>query len=291
MDRAYTDFVSFYITNVCGLSCKGCASFNNYAVKHHYKWEVAREKTYKWGTLLSTRQISIIGGEPLLNPEIDLWVAGIRDAFRHVDDIRVYTGLTGKSLLRYKDQIRKWLSQNVIIQISVHDPSWWEESIETACEILEGLDFEIQKTIDQGTFPLKAVNFISPEGVVLFSMLEQWAFFPSAIQKVQNGTIYFHNNDPEKSHAACHCKDCHYLVDGDMYKCVITGTAKMVLDQLPIDQRSSELLKQVKGLDPFIDGWNPNIKEVIPQCSLCTSDTQTRVMAFPIPVKKEKIPK
>jgi hypothetical protein len=291
MSMAHTDFISFYITNVCGLSCVGCASFNNYAVKHHHKWEVARKKTYKWATLLSPRQISIIGGEPLLNPEIDDWVLGIRDAFSHVDDIRVFTGLTSKSLLRYQDSIKLWLEHNVIVQISVHDPSWWETSIETGKEIFKGYDFEIERKIDEGSFPLKAVNFKTPDGKIIFSMLEQWEFFHSAVQEVKDGVMYFHKNNPDEAHKACHCKDCHYVVDGDMYKCVITGTSKMILDQLPIDDHTRSILSQTRGLDPFVDGWDSDIKQVAPQCTLCSTKTQVLIPAFPIPIKKEKIPK
>ena len=292
MNRIHIDFISFYITNVCGLACVGCASFNNYVLKEHYKWSVAKEKTAKWGEILSLNQISIIGGEPLLHPEIDEWVMGVRSAFPHVDDIRVFTGLTDKKLLRYKEQFLNWLHNNVTVQVSIHDPSWWEPTIESAREIFDGIDFTVQRRVDAGSsFPFKTINFITPRGDIIFSMLEQWDFFHSATKEIKEGVMYFHTNDPEDAHTACLCKDCHYIVDGDIYKCVITGTAKMIVDQLPIDERSKNLLEQVKGLDPFVDGWQSEIKNYVPQCSLCSTKTQVLIPAFPIPIKKEKLTK
>jgi 4Fe-4S single cluster domain len=290
MTRQYTEFASFYITNVCGLACPGCASFNNYAVKGHYSWETAKERTRRWSELLDLRQISIIGGEPFLHPDLDNWVVGVRDAFRHVDDIQIYTGLTGPSLLRHKDNIRRWLLEhNVKVQISVHSPDWWEESRQTARQILEGLDYTEVDGMDMGSFPQERTSWYDSDGKLLFTMMRQWEFFPSAEKSVVNGKMYFHNNDSEEAHRACLCKDCHYFVDGLLYKCVITGTASMLLEQFSLDDRSKELLSRVKGLDPFTDGFTP-FNTSVPQCSLCSTRTKQIIPIGTIPTKKPKVP-
>lgn len=287
MNKTYTEFLSFYITNVCGFACENCLSYNNYILKGHYDWATSKDRVNKWGELLDVREITIIGGEPFLHPDIDDWVHGIRDAFPHVKNIRVLTGIRGKQLLKYKDLIHKWMSIGVIVQMSVHDYNWWDESIETAREILQGIACTEYNGINGG-FPLKKIDYFDPNGEVLFAILEQWEFFPSSTKEIKDGVFYLHNNDPEKSYKACKWYDCHYVVDGLLYKCVMTGISSMLIDQVPIDERSKELLKQVKGLDPFVDTFE-EFTTAIPQCSLCTDRTDKLIPVWPIKIKKQRV--
>jgi MoaA/NifB/PqqE/SkfB family radical SAM enzyme len=119
MNRTHVDLISFYITNVCGLACPGCASYNNYVLKGHYNWDDARDRTHKWGELIDVGQITIIGGEPLLHPDINNWVLGVRNAFTHVSDLRILTGLTGSKLTRFKNSAILILCCNTLIQIQI----------------------------------------------------------------------------------------------------------------------------------------------------------------------------
>lgn len=290
MQKKFLDSVSFYITNVCGLACPGCVTFNNYKVKGHYHWNNTKEKAYKWANLINVRQITIVGGEPLLHPGIDEWTMGIADAFKHCDDIRILTGLVGKSLIKKKDLIRKWIDNNVIIQISVHDPSWWDIAKENAKEILDGYEYTQVDGIDEGgSFPLKKTEYFDKNGKRLFSMMELWAFFPSAQKEVKDGLIYLHDNDPTEAFNACYCKTCQYIVDGDMYNCAITGTAGMMLEQLPLDQRSKNILSHVKGIGP--DDNNPlDFTSPVDACSLCSTNMTKLFPIFPIPIKKPDFP-
>jgi hypothetical protein len=288
MNKTYTEFISFYITNVCGLSCDNCASYNNYVLKGHYDWETAKDKVFEWGKLLDVRQITIIGGEPFLHPDIDNWVLGIRSAFPDTKDIRILTGLKGHALLKYKSKILKWLEIGVIVQMSVHDYNWWTESAENAREILKNLEYRESPGINGGT-PLKTIDYFNPNGQLLYSILEQWEFFPNSTKEIKDGVIYLHNNDPEKSYKACLCYDCHYIVDGLLYKCVMTGIAKMLADQVPLDTRSKELLSQVKGLDPFVDVFE-EFTTAIPQCSLCNDKLNAVIPIWPLSIKKPKLP-
>lgn len=290
MSKKFLDSVSFYITNVCGLACPGCVTFNNYKVKGHYDWSKTKDKAYKWGELLDVRQITIVGGEPLLHPSVDEWVSGIADAFGHCKDIRILTGLVGDQLLRRKELIKKWIDSNVIIQISVHDPSWWELAKQNAREILEGIEYKEVDGIDEGgSFPLKKTEYFDSTGKRLFSMMELWAFFPSAQKEVKDGIIYLHDNDPKEAFDVCYCKTCQYIVDGDMYNCAITGTAEMMLEQLPLDNRSRDILSKVKGISPD-DNDSLSFDTPVEACSLCSTKMTKLFPIFPIPIKKPNFP-
>jgi hypothetical protein len=289
MNRTHVDLISFYITNVCGLACPGCASYNNYVLKGHYNWDDARDRTHKWGELIDVGQITIIGGEPLLHPDINNWVLGVRNAFTHVSDLRILTGLTGSKLTRFKKEILTWLEHRVIIQISVHDARWWDDAKNAARDILKDIDFTEIEVIDGGNFPFKRIDYKSADGPMLLCILEQWEFFPIAQKEIKDGIIHFHNNDPEEAHKACNCKDCHYIIDGIMYKCVLTGISKMLIDQVPLDQRSIEVLKESTGLDPFVDGYKLTIQNSVAQCSLCpTKGMDKLIPIWPVPIKKPR---
>lgn len=293
MAKAYEELISFYITHTCSLACPMCASYNNFRVKGHLSWETAKAKTYKWGELLDIGQITIIGGEPITHPDIDSWVYGVRDAFKDCHDIRILTGLTGDKLTRFKEQILNWLEQRVIIQISCHDKNWWEDAKRAADEILKDIEHTVETVIDGGDFPFQRIDYRDEKGRMIFCILEQFEFFPMSTKKFENGKIVMHDNDPVEAHTACHCKDCHYIVDGDMYKCVLTGCASMWLEQLPLEERVHKLLSDATttGLDPFVDGYKASINDPVPQCSLCPVQGMDKLIPiWPVPDKKPKFP-
>lgn len=293
MKKAYEELVSFYITHTCAMACPMCASYNNFKVKGHLSWEKAREKTYKWGELLDIGQITIIGGEPITHPNINDWVYGIRDAFKDCRDVRILTGLHGEKLIRFKSQILDWLENQVIIQISCHDKTWWNSAMQAAESILEGYEYTVEHVIDGGDFPFNRIDYKDNAGNVIFCILEQFEFMPMSTKTIENGLIVMHENDPIQAHTACHCKTCHYIVDGDMYKCVLTGCASMWLEQLPIDEKAKQLLEAATktGLDPFVDGYKKTINDPIKQCSLCPVEGMDKLIPiWPIPNKKPLFP-
>lgn len=288
MAKKRIDSLAVYITNVCGMACDGCVSFNNYVLKGHYEWHNSREKIHRWKDLIDPRQITIIGGEPFLHPSLREWVEGVHASFVDCPDIRVVTGLTGQHLLRYKDTIRQCIDNGVSVQISVHDPNWWNLSIETARSILEGMEYREFSTTDGGSFPLKVVDYRDVDNNLLLTMMELWSFFPNAQKEVRQGVIYLHENDPIKAHELCYCRSSQYMVDGEIYKCALTAVSKVMVNQLPLDSRSHQLLSQVKGIDPFelfdLDFSNP-----IPQCGLCSVKMENLIPIYPISMKKPKI--
>lgn len=287
MAKQHIDCIAVYITNVCGMACEGCVSFNNYILKGHYDWAASKEKINKWGELVDIRQITIIGGEPFLHPNLLDWVKGIRAAWPSCKDIRVVTGLTGKNLLRYKSLITEIIKENVAIQISVHDPKWWDISIDVAREILFGIEYTELPGIDQGSFPLKTVDYFNTENNLIFTMMELWSFFPNAQKEIKDGVIYLHNNDPIEAHSKCYCRSSQYIVDGKMYKCALTSVASVISEQLPLDERSKQLLSSVSGIDPTDDILD--FSTPIPQCSLCAVNMEKLIPIYPVPNKKPKL--
>jgi organic radical activating enzyme len=289
MAKRFIDCIAIYITNVCGMTCEGCVTFNNYILKGHYDWKSYKEKIVKWGELLEVRQITIIGGEPFLHPNLDEWVIGIRNAFLNCKDIRVVTGLTGSLLEKYKTNILHYIDNDVSIQISVHDPNWWELSKETARNILQGREYQEIQTIDRGSFPLKTIDFKNSNNNLIFSMMELWSFFPNAQKEIRDGVIYMHDNDPVLAHNSCYCRSSQYIFEGNLYKCALTSVSSVLVSQLPLDDRSKKLLNEATGIDPFDENINLDFSTPIPQCSLCSINMEKLIPIYPLSVKKLKL--
>ena len=70
--------VEFYITNVCNLTCRGCNRFNNYNFKGHQRWVDHASAYETWSKRLDLPRITVIGGEPTLNPDLELWASNLR---------------------------------------------------------------------------------------------------------------------------------------------------------------------------------------------------------------------
>ena len=77
--RARLDYVEFYITNVCNLNCADCNRFNNYHFTGHQRWKDYDNVYDEWKEVVDLSYITILGGEPLLNPDINKWIKGIRN--------------------------------------------------------------------------------------------------------------------------------------------------------------------------------------------------------------------
>jgi organic radical activating enzyme len=73
------DYAEFYITNVCNLNCTNCNRFNNFNFTGHERWHEHVDDRAKWAELVDIKNIGILGGEPMLNPDFLKWVVGIAE--------------------------------------------------------------------------------------------------------------------------------------------------------------------------------------------------------------------
>jgi organic radical activating enzyme len=114
--------LEFYITNVCNLTCRGCNRFNNYNFKGHQRWADHANSIEAWSQRLIATNISIIGGEPTLNPDLELWTSNIRRLWPN-STIMIQTNGT------YQHHNTKyfWDTYKVGTTVSLHDPATADE--------------------------------------------------------------------------------------------------------------------------------------------------------------------
>ena len=98
--------VEFYITNVCNLNCQGCNRFNSFPIKGWNSWSLYKDVYQQWSQELNLHGISIMGGEPLLNPEFDQWIDGIRYLWPNA---KIMIASNGTQLPKHKQFYNKML--------------------------------------------------------------------------------------------------------------------------------------------------------------------------------------
>ena len=79
MKKHFLPLVEFHVTNSCNFNCTGCNHFNNYTFKGHQQWSDLKDIYAKWADIIDIGRYSIIGGEPMLVPDIKDWITGLRE--------------------------------------------------------------------------------------------------------------------------------------------------------------------------------------------------------------------
>jgi len=110
--------VSIHITNVCNYNCTNCHHYSNYHFSGHYYWNNYKDIFQQWATRINFQRIYIQGGEPLLHPDIEQWLQGIRNYWPNAEIILSSNG----SRIKFHPDIYNWLLKyNITLKISAHN--------------------------------------------------------------------------------------------------------------------------------------------------------------------------
>jgi hypothetical protein len=292
-------FLSFYITNVCPRTCNNCSTFNNLAFKKHLDWNANKESAAKWVEFLDVEEFSIMGGEPLLHPQIEEWALGLKEIWKDHTNFRLVTGVRPDTLIQKKDLIKTLLKAGIILEVSAHDPADKDGIVDALQNVILKEYFEELKITSQAW----TINNDWPQEQLFFMLNSQmlaiinssWIFAKAAIDRIENGTIYMHHSDKDVAHSNCAWRDCHYLVEGRLYKCLLTGVGNQLKEQFTLDERSKRLLDQSTSISPFddievIDNFLNTIGDAIDQCSLCPANhTDNLIKIYPADTRKIKV--
>ena len=179
-------YLETHVADTCNLKCRGCMHFSNIAIHPNYPDLQKFEQDFKRLSELF-RNIFIIrlmGGEPLLNPELSSYIKIVRQYFPAAE-LRIVTN--GLLIPRQPDNLWEVMrSCHAAMDISPYPPTM--EKIE-----------ELTKKLDK-------------EGIPYGTIAEKLQNFRKSL------TLSPHHN-PEKATRLCGSAHCHFLRDGRISKC------------------------------------------------------------------------
>jgi len=293
MKYQFGNKVEFYITNVCNLTCDNCNRFNNFNFKGFQRWSDYAETYQRWADFIELQSIVLMGGEPLLNPTVKEWIAGLADTFNC--DVQILTnGLQLNRVPGLYDVVRDYATRPknfVHLQVSLHNMNHFDHLRQQIVEFLQGPIKEWGTYLgrDAPPFHRNYQAFYTAQDVndVQINMHVDNNFYTAAVQLGENGQYQVHNSDAVEAHAQCgfvKYKSYHFI-EGKIYKCgpvallpqfdrqiglELTDAQRTLMNSYQpftieqIEQQGSEILRTIDG--------------GIPQCEFCPVHSTNRTI-------------
>jgi len=269
--------VQFYINNTCNLSCSNCLSFNNFNLKGYFKYKDYKTKNELWPKYIYPNRVSILGGEPYLNPDFENWMINVRKLWPTHNNMTISTNGTLFHKLKYKNLAKKSIENNYLLEVAVHYEKDFDNIYRNVNEILQELkiNYRIKDVDPNDLYENKIVFYSESTNKHLIYLYRKYYFIKNSITSYNQKTIKFHSNDAKTVHENCPAKTCHYIVQGNLYKCPVVGTGHLFAKQYTL--LDENLFEKYESCDPTIDEsliehfLRVKIKNYIPQCKLCPS--------------------
>ena len=233
------EFLEVMLIRTCNLSCQGCTTFSDLKYQGYIGWEQGRAWLEPWIKRIELEGIGIMGGEPLINPEIREWLIGLRELMPNTQ-IRFNTN--GLLLEKHWDVV-DLLQQlgNTVFKISQH--VYTPELEKTIQRVFDSYDW--QPVEEYGLKRWQGANQNR------FQIARPRNFLKTFRNDYAN--MAPHNNDPRAAFDLCIQKRCPMLHNGRLYKCGTVGL-------------TPELLERYNR--PNWDQWQPYlVSGLTPDCS------------------------
>jgi organic radical activating enzyme len=210
-------FLETMITQACNISCLGCTNYSDLKHAGYLSWSDGKKQIESWLDRVTIPDFGIMGGEPLINPEVGAWIQGCRDLMPD-SQIRFTTNglLLNKQLdiLDLFDEIG-----NCVFKITVHVEN---AELEDLIEYINSR-YAWEPVIEHGISRFKTRNNFR------FQINRPKVFTKTYKNAYSNMQPY--NNDPILAFENCCQTTCPLLYKGSIYKCSTSGLLKEVLEK------------------------------------------------------------
>jgi organic radical activating enzyme len=283
-NKIFLDRLEFYITNVCNLTCSGCNRYNNYKFSGWESWAEAEPILTKWAEKIEIKHPVILGGEPLLNPDIVQWIQGLRRLWPNYSGVQVQSNGTRLDLVNGLYEALNPVDGNWI-GISLHSEEHKEPLF---ARIRNYLKHPIQESEDPTHRIGSRYQFIDSTK----RQVHVWnnnQFVQSNIIEKPNGKFGLYNSNPDLAHEVCTFRQFknYHMINGKIYKCGPAALMPQFDDQYPFDisEEDRMIMRGYRGLS--VDEFDARGKEffrtiddVIPQCKFCPESYEYKPITF-----------
>ena len=281
--RLLIDRLEFYITNVCNLTCSGCNRYNNYKFSGHWNWDQAKPVLEQWAKHIDVRHKVILGGEPLLHPDIVNWIQGLRDIWPDGAGVQVQSNGTRLDLVRGLYDV---LVDGNWIGISLHADEHQEPLFRRIRNFLTEPIIETQNSNDPTGSKWQFVDVNKKYNHVWSNDM----FVQSNIIQRPDGRFALYNSNPDLAHENCTFRRFknYHMIRGQVYKCGPVALMAEFDDQYGFDITDEErAVIHAPGRGLAVEEFEQrgqeffeNIDQVIPQCKFCPETYEYRPITF-----------
>lgn len=245
--------IEIYIINECNLTCKACNRYNNYDFRGYYTWEGNRDTIRDWSQRITAPLVTLIGGEPSLHPELELWAEGVAAA---------------------------WPDSRVMIQTNGIKPvielPWWGEVKKNHKNLGAGIAIHSEQMADK----------IQEKWQNIGGKFDAHMFTPCTLIEGHEG-FRVHDSEPAAAWEACGMKHSHTILDGRLYRCPMVAVLPEFRKQFRVNLTAEQesLLYSYESLgsdcsDDELEEFISSVDTSMPQCSLCPDDATTFKVDF-----------
>lgn len=236
LSKPRLDYFEYHIADHCNLNCKGCGHFSNVAEKRFgnyekYEKDIKRLKELFWGV----RRIRLMGGEPLLNPELEKFIVITRNIF---PDANIRIATNGLLIPTAKqDLFSAMKNTGVEFDISAYGPT--KKIINKI--VLKCIENDVRYCFDEG---------------------KEKFFCQDNVSGDSNMSEEFKN---------CLSNECHYLEDGKLAVCTSPILRYRLKDKLKTEYPYEGNFVDI--YEEGIDGFTilEKINSPIENCKFCNT--------------------
>jgi hypothetical protein len=260
--------VEFYITNECNLACTNCNRFNDHNFRGHYYWKDCAEEIEKWSHRIDAEVFTIIGGEPSLHPELEIWVANLRRLWPNTM-IQIQTNGVNdyhRRMYDLQDQYRvSWC-------VSVHS-----KKMDAKLRSQWDPDEKLRNNLDPTKFSPWRVSAV---------VIDNTKFTTSTVIP-QGDRFGVHNSEPAVAFDNCTMRYSHTMFQGKLYKCPVTAVLPAFKQQHTVEMSTAQqaLLDRYQPLnadctDAELEAFALQRDHAIEQCALCPGAVNFQPIVF-----------
>lgn len=237
-DFSQLQHVQFHVSDQCNLNCKRCQHFSNIADNPGFpRYEEVERDFQRLRELFSDiNRIAILGGEPLLNPELDRYCVMLRELFPYSFIDIITNGL----LVRNMDEklISAIVENKIIINISYYP-------------VLESIKERL-------------IRFLKEQGIRYV--------FGTKIDTFSKKMTLKGNESSERQFSSCRDRCCTMLRDGKLYPCYLPATIPIFNNRFGTKINGND--SAIDIYKPEITGHQilERLRRNFDICSYCTHD-------------------
>lgn len=282
MNKYVFDKLEFYITNVCNLTCNDCNRYNNYKFSGFWPWAEAEPVLKAWAEKIDVIHPVILGGEPLLHPEIVQWIQGLRKIFPNHGAVQVQSNGTRIDCVKGLADV---LVDGNWIGISIHNPDDREEIFTRIKNFLGPTAVMVS---DEKSTTRSDYQFINDQQIKVHAWMST-KFVQSNIIGLANDKYTLYSSNPDRAHEKCTFRlfKNYHMIRGKIYKCGPVALMPEFDQQYPFDisEEDRVLLNSYQPLtvdnyDTIGSEWLANLDNVIPQCKFCPETSNFLPITF-----------